>query len=542
MLRQYFTLEKIVDELNLIISFKLVDCFTQEKNTLILCFYNEIEIKYLQISCNNINGGIFFRKNFNKAKSNVLDVFPQIIDSALINVSLYHNDRIIELSFENFSLIINLYGAAKSNVFLINKNNTIIDTFKFKKNYLNKTYLYNGIQLPKITDDYKIFDYLKRNLVLGKYYSIEFCIKHNIDKNISLNSLKEDELNQLNQNAYDFIKEIQNSKNYYILSKNDSFVFCLIPLANYDIVKNFEALSPAIEYFIVKFLVTNNYENNYNSTKNELLNKINKIQAIIEQISSQENVETLTNKYRNWADLLLSQTNPNKKYGDSVCVKDWNNNFITIPLNKELNLIENANYFYSKIRSVIANEKKRNLRLVFLKTKILQLNQQLIELQKVSNNKELIIFKKSYSKTNKNIKTNTTMIESTKFRTYDLQDGYILYVGRNAANNDELTVKFAKPNDIWLHARGSGGAHAVLRTNSKQEKPPKYILEKAASITAYYSQQKTSKYAPVCYTLKKYVHKPRGAAAGSVSVSRESVIMAIPMIPDGIVEEQNICF
>jgi len=120
---------------------------------------------------------------------------------------------------------------------------------------------------------------------------------------------------------------------------------------------------------------------------------------------------------------------------------------------------------------------------------------------------------------------------STKYRQFDLGEGFILYVGKNAANNDELTMHFAKPNDIWMHARGSSGSHAVLRIN-KDQRPPKQILQKAASITAYYSGAKKAKWTPVAYTYKKYVHKPKGANPGSVVISREEVIMAEPKLPE----------
>ena len=115
---------------------------------------------------------------------------------------------------------------------------------------------------------------------------------------------------------------------------------------------------------------------------------------------------------------------------------------------------------------------------------------------------------------------------------------YTLYVGKNAANNDELTMKFAKPNDIWLHARGSSGSHCIIRSSNsiKNEKTPKLILKKAAEIAAYYSDAKNSKYTPVCYTKKKYVHKPKNANVGSVVLQREEIIMVEPKLPD----EKNI--
>jgi predicted ribosome quality control (RQC) complex YloA/Tae2 family protein len=106
----------------------------------------------------------------------------------------------------------------------------------------------------------------------------------------------------------------------------------------------------------------------------------------------------------------------------------------------------------------------------------------------------------------------------------------VLYVGKNAKNNDELTMKFAKPNDIWLHARGVGGSHCVIRVDGSE--PSKSIIKEAAAIAAFYSKAKTSNLAPVAYTYKKYVTKPKGANPGAVVVRREEVVLVEPYKPE----------
>ena len=93
-----------------------------------------------------------------------------------------------------------------------------------------------------------------------------------------------------------------------------------------------------------------------------------------------------------------------------------------------------------------------------------------------------------------------------------------------------MTFGLGKPNDYWFHARGSSGSHAILKFNSKDEKPPKDVLKEAASITAYYSQQRNAKYVQVCYTQRKNVYKPKGSAPGAVVLKREEVIMVEPKL------------
>lgn len=120
-----------------------------------------------------------------------------------------------------------------------------------------------------------------------------------------------------------------------------------------------------------------------------------------------------------------------------------------------------------------------------------------------------------------------------RFRRFTVEGGYEVYAGKSAANNDELTLRFARPNDIWLHARGSSGSHVVLRWNDAQGRPPKRTLEEAAMIAAFYSGAKHSNLVPVAWTRKKYVRKPKGAAVGAVVMGREEVIMVRPVLPEG---------
>jgi predicted ribosome quality control (RQC) complex YloA/Tae2 family protein len=109
-----------------------------------------------------------------------------------------------------------------------------------------------------------------------------------------------------------------------------------------------------------------------------------------------------------------------------------------------------------------------------------------------------------------------------------------VWAGRNSANNDLLTVRHSRPNDLWFHARGVGGSHVVLKVGSAAGDPSKEAIRQAASIAAYYSKHRNAKRAPVAYTEKKYVRKPRGAAPGSVLVDREKVILADPALPQDV--------
>jgi predicted ribosome quality control (RQC) complex YloA/Tae2 family protein len=102
-------------------------------------------------------------------------------------------------------------------------------------------------------------------------------------------------------------------------------------------------------------------------------------------------------------------------------------------------------------------------------------------------------------------------------------------VGKNARNNDELTLKFAHKDDLWLHAKGVSGSHIVIKHKANLSFPEP-LIQYAASLAAYYSSAAGSEWVPVLYTPKKYVRKPKGAHAGQVSVEREEVVLVQPKL------------
>ncbi|MEW5899238.1 MAG: NFACT RNA binding domain-containing protein, partial [Bacillota bacterium] len=110
--------------------------------------------------------------------------------------------------------------------------------------------------------------------------------------------------------------------------------------------------------------------------------------------------------------------------------------------------------------------------------------------------------------------------------TFTSSDGFKILAGRNNRQNDYLTMRLAKDNDLWLHAREIPGAHVIIRAG---ERPPTPVaLREAAAIAAYYSQARQSQNVPVDYTLRKNVHKPRGARPGFVIYKEQRTLVADP--------------
>ncbi|HEY7676307.1 MAG TPA: NFACT RNA binding domain-containing protein [Candidatus Methylomirabilis sp.] len=104
-------------------------------------------------------------------------------------------------------------------------------------------------------------------------------------------------------------------------------------------------------------------------------------------------------------------------------------------------------------------------------------------------------------------------------------DGLAILVGRNNAANDELTLRIARPEDLWLHVEGYGGSHVVVRRGGRAEVPRQTLVD-AAQLAAYYSQARGQRKVPVHYTLRKHVRKPKGAKPGLVTITQEKTILA----------------
>jgi predicted ribosome quality control (RQC) complex YloA/Tae2 family protein len=117
----------------------------------------------------------------------------------------------------------------------------------------------------------------------------------------------------------------------------------------------------------------------------------------------------------------------------------------------------------------------------------------------------------------------------TGARRFVSSDDFEILVGKASKDNDFLTFRVAKSQDLWLHAADYPGSHVVIKNPNRKEIPPKTLLE-AAQIAAFYSHAREQPKVAVHYTPKKFVNKPKGAALGLVSLSSFKTILVEPKI------------
>jgi len=109
---------------------------------------------------------------------------------------------------------------------------------------------------------------------------------------------------------------------------------------------------------------------------------------------------------------------------------------------------------------------------------------------------------------------------------YKSSDGFDIYVGKNNTQNDELTLRFAHPEDIWMHTKDIAGSHVIIQKGGR-EIPDTTIME-GALLAAYHSKGRQSGQVPVDYVTRRHVRKPKGAKPGFVIYDSHKTVYVTP--------------
>jgi predicted ribosome quality control (RQC) complex YloA/Tae2 family protein len=119
-------------------------------------------------------------------------------------------------------------------------------------------------------------------------------------------------------------------------------------------------------------------------------------------------------------------------------------------------------------------------------------------------------------------------------------EGYEVLIGRGSEENDELSLRIAQPDDVWLHVGGgTPGSHVVVRNPDRGE-VPRSVVEAAASYAAWYSKARGAPRVEVHVCRGRDVSKPRGAPAGLVELARFKSLKVAPAQPAGGDEGESV--
>lgn len=268
------------------------------------------------------------------------------------------------------------------------------------------------------------------------------------------------------------------------------------------------------------------------SARKVLQNNIERCEKKLALYADALNSEEQMEKCRLYGELLTANLHSLKSGTDTAAVDNYYADpveRIAIPLDRQLTPGENAQRYYKKYQKLKA---ARDMAIVQREQTLNELDYlegQLDNLTKCTAENELSelieeLKEQGYIKRDKGGKKKMKLAASKPMH-FVSSTGADIYVGKNNRQNDELTLRFASPNDIWMHTKNIPGSHVIVKGASEQDTA---TMTEAALLAAYYSRARGSENVAVDYTPRKYVKKPAGAKPGMVIYTTNKTAYVTP--------------
>ena len=212
---------------------------------------------------------------------------------------------------------------------------------------------------------------------------------------------------------------------------------------------------------------------------------------------------------------------------------------IDIPISPVLSPQQNAAKFYKDYAKLKNAEKELTKQLELGENELHYLKSVLEELNRAQTDAELEEIRRELQEggylrgESGRKKVKTAKLQPMRFES---TDGYPIYVGRNNRQNDELTFKLARKDDIWCHASKVHGSHVIISCGGTT--PPDDTITQAAQLAAYYAETGSGQNIPVDVTPVKQVKKIPNGKPGMVIYHTYKTVIANPY-PDIVVDELN---
>ena len=208
---------------------------------------------------------------------------------------------------------------------------------------------------------------------------------------------------------------------------------------------------------------------------------------------------------------------------------DENMALIQIPISPILSPQQNAAKFYKDYAKLKNAEKELTRQIELGETELYYLNSVLEELNRAQTDAELEEIKRELQEGGYlRADAGKKKIKAAKLAPmrFESTDGYPIYVGRNNRQNEELTFKLARKDDIWCHASKVHGSHVIISCGGTT--PPDDTITQAAQLAAYYSETTGGQNIPVDVTPVKQVKKIPGGKPGMVIYHSYKTVIANP--------------
>lgn len=485
-------------------------------------------------------------------------------NNQILKVSQYKMDRIIKIlvksrdelgEYSKKALIIELMGK-HSNVILIDDDSKkIIDSLKRINFNLSSVreilpgLTYNPEDISEGLDPCQvdsISDLVKdsrENLNIKSFFlknftgiSPQMCneieYRSNIDFKRNLSSLTEPEIIELDKIF---------SKIFKIVRENN---FSPIKIYREDLFKDFysldleslndkekikvESISSLLEEFYNSKFLRDSLGSKSKELKKLVKKNIEKLNRKLSNQANELNVALNREKFKVYADLISSNFYKIEKGADSVTVENFYDEMkeIKIPLDPTLDGPSNAAKYYKKYSKLKNAASFLTEQIEIGKSEISYLESMLLNIDFAERPDEIDelyeeMEKEGYLKKKK--KNNKKKKDSDEnYITVKTEDGFDIYIGKNNRQNDYLTHKKAKKNDLWFHVKDAPGSHVILKNDNRDFTNNSLLT--AAKLAAKYSSLSKSQNIPVDYTFKMYVKRHPAKKPGLVTYTNYKTI------------------
>lgn len=471
--------------------------------------------------------------------------FEQLGFERTAKLTLEKNDEIGTKHL--YEIYIDIMGK-HSNIIIV-EDNKILDAFKriatryrnilpgekfklFTSSKINpKTDLDKLIHLHKNFEG-KISEFIYKNIQgFSKITANEVLFRANLEDRM----FSEDDFLKIFKVIRELLEEFEQNNIYIYYEKNNPVEISAFKLNHLGLkYRTYVDVSLAIsEYF--EWIEQKSYLFQLKkSLENIVVNKISKLENVLTKIEEEIRKNSEYEKFRKWGELLKAYFYKIDNFQNEVELQDWETGEkIKIPLDDAKTPIENANYYFK-----LYNKKKNKLkglleRKKFIEKELDYLYQIWYSINEIENERDIEEIKKELVEIGlmKEKKTKQKKFFERSVPRKTEYNGFIIYIGKNNKQNDELVKKSSK-DDLWLHAHGMPGAHVIVKSGGKEidEETLKY----AAQLAAGYSKGRNSTNVPVDYTKIKNVRKTKDLRPGMVLYDNYKTIYVNPRRLDDV--------
>ena len=257
--------------------------------------------------------------------------------------------------------------------------------------------------------------------------------------------------------------------------------------------------------------------------ENELQKNRQKLKKQEKELQATENAE----EFRQKGELLTTFLHQVPNDQDQVVLDNYyTNQPITIALDKALTPSQNAQKYFKRYQKLKEAVKYLTELIEETKSTILYLESVETVLNQAGLD-EIAEIREELIQTGFIRRRQREKIQKRKKpEKYLASDGKtIILVGRNNLQNEELTFKIARKEELWFHAKDIPGSHVVITGNLN---PSDEVKTDAAELAAYFSKGRLSNLVQVDMIQIKKLNKPTGGKPGFVTYTGQKTLRVTP--------------